>query len=240
VAEDITELARIEKARAWAEVARRLAHEIKNPLTPIRLSAERLRRRLRKRIPEGEEAEIFDACTQAIVDQVDRLQRLVADFSAFARAPKPRLRRVDARAILGSIADLYRPRPAVRVELPKEELWIEVDPDQIKQVLINLIENALAMLGDRAQEGAVRVRIEEQGDAVGWIVEDDGPGVPEKLIERIFEPYVSTREGGTGLGLAIARRIANEHGGELLLVSRANPTRFVLRLPRHRPSISQG
>lgn len=227
---DITDLARAEEARAWAEVARRLAHEIKNPLTPVRLAAERLMRRLADKLPPPEVEVLRRACT-TITAQVRRLERLVNDFSRMARLPTPKPAPVSARDILAEVAELYRPRPEVRVVLPRADLVCLADADLVKQVLINLLENALAAVGE-APPGSVRACARRDAtDAVAFIVEDDGPGVPETIASRLFEPYVSTKPEGTGLGLAIARRIAEEHGGELVLASPQRPTRFVLRLP---------
>ncbi|RME87115.1 MAG: HAMP domain-containing protein [Zetaproteobacteria bacterium] len=227
VVEDITEIVRSEQLRAWAEVARRLAHEIKNPLTPIRLAAERLIRRIRPKL--SEDLEVFDASTRAIIDQVDRLLRLVNEFSLFARLPKPRMRRVDAVEVTRELAALYAATNRVRFLLPEGPMPATLDPDQIKQLLINLIENALAAVGDK---GEVRVGLEARPEAWVWFVEDDGPGVSPEIQDKIFAPYFSTREQGTGLGLAIARRIAEEHGGKLVLAHAAQPTRFELHLPK--------
>ncbi len=234
VVADITELARAEEARAWAEVARRLAHEIKNPLTPVRLAAERMLRKLRDKLA-GQDAAVLERACTTIVSQVQRLERLVNDFSRMARLPRPEPVPVRAADVLAEIAELYRPRPEVCVEMPKEALIALADADLIKQVLINLVENALFAVGERAAAGSVRVGAASGADGwVEFIVEDDGPGVEESVATRLFEPYVSTKPGGSGLGLAIARRIAEEHGGELVLARRKKPTRFVLRLPAAR------
>ncbi len=226
VADDITALVEAQRGKAWAEVAQRLAHEIKNPLTPIRLAAERLRRRFRDQV---DDVAVFDSCTEAVIGQVDRLQRLIADFSSLARLPKPRLQALDARELLEEMRALYGSIPRVDVRLPAAPAPCVCDPDQVRQVLINLIENALAATEMRGLP--VRLYLTREEDAVCWHVEDDGPGVSDEAAESIFEAYFSTRADGTGLGLAIARRIARDHGGELLLLSRRSPTHFCLRLP---------
>ncbi len=231
VAADITELARAEEARAWAEVARRLAHEIKNPLTPVRLAAERLVRRLRDRLGDEDARVLERACTM-IVSQVQRLERLVNDFSRMARLPRPEPVPVAVDEILAELAELYRTRPEVAVRMPREPLVALADADLVKQVLINLVENALDAVGSPGRPASVRLAAERGRDGrIELVVEDDGPGVDGAIATRLFEPYVSTKPEGTGLGLAIARRIAEEHGGELVLARRRRPTRFVLRLP---------
>ncbi len=226
VVDDITALVEAQRGKAWAEVAQRLAHEIKNPLTPIRLAAERLRRRFRGQV---DDVAVFDSCTEAVIGQVDRLQRLIADFSSLARLPKPRLQALDARELLAEMRALYASMPRVDVRLPDAPAPCVCDPDQVRQVLINLIENALAATEMRGLP--VRLYLTREEGAVCWHVEDDGPGISDEAAESIFEAYFSTRADGTGLGLAIARRIARDHGGELLLLSRRSPTHFCLRLP---------
>ncbi len=228
VIDDISELAEAERNRAWAEVARRLAHEIKNPLTPIKLSAERLQRRFRAQV---DNTEVFDVCTRAIVDQVDRLLRLIGDFSTLARMPQPKIRRVPVNTLLREMNELFHGYRNVCVTLAKDESGVcQCDPDQIRQILINLMDNALAAT-QSDQSCAVRLYARESDDEIQWHVEDDGDGIDEDTASKLFEAYYSTKVDGSGLGLAIARRIAEDHGGKLTLISRNGPTHFCLSLP---------
>lgn len=225
VIDDISFLAEAQRHRAWAEVARRLAHEIKNPLTPIKLAAERLQRRFRAEVSHGD---VFDACTGTIIGQVERLQRLIGDFSTLARLPKPKLAAVDCRHVLAEMRELYSGYRQVQVEVPEVHMPCYCDADQVRQVLINLLDNAVAAT---RTGGTVRLFAEQQEEFTILHVVDDGEGISEENREHLFEPYFSTKEDGSGLGLAIARRIAEEHEGELLLLSPRQPTHFCLRLP---------
>jgi len=233
VMDDISELAQAQRNQAWAEVAKRLAHEIKNPLTPIKLAAERLQRRFRS---QASDTEVFDTCTHAIIGQVERLQRLIADFTTMARLPQPRLRSVQVAELLKEMQELFSPYRQVSVLQVKDALACDCDPDQVRQVLINLMDNGLAAAG---QHGDVRLYTTATADAVEWHVEDNGGGISEESVAHLFEPYFSTKADGSGLGLSIAKRIAEDHGGNLLLISRTSPTHFCLRLPRGVPSMEQ-
>jgi len=226
VIDDISELAEAQRNKAWAEVARRLAHEIKNPLTPIKLSAERLQRRFRVQV---DDQQVFDACTQAIIAQVERLQRLIADFSTLARMPQPKIRDVSVNVLLREMNDLFHGYRRIEVQFCDDHWHCRCDPDQVRQVLINLMDNAVS-----ASDKGVSIRLyAKRSDAwVEWHVEDDGAGIDETAVSRLFEAYYSTKANGSGLGLAIAKRIAEDHHGELLLLSAAAPTHFCLRLPR--------
>jgi len=221
VFDDVTQLADAQKHRAWAEVAQRLAHEIKNPLTPIKLSTERVKRRFREQV---DDVKVFDTCTDAVITQVERLQRLLADFSDLATLPKPKMENVSVASLLQELRELYSPYPNLTFEgMPEGEVYCDID--QIRQVLINLIDNALAT-------GAhVRVYVEVTEQDTRFYVQDEGPGIDENAQEHIFEPYFSTKAEGSGLGLAIAQRISEEHHGQLLLLSAAAPTRFCMWLP---------
>lgn len=226
VIDDISELAEAQRNRAWAEVARRLAHEIKNPLTPIKLSAERLQRRFRVQV---DNEQVFDACTQSIIGQVERLQRLIADFSTLARMPQPKLRMVSVNLLLREMNDLFHGYHRVSVRLCDEQWQGMCDPDQVRQVLINLMDNAVSA----TEEGQmICLYAELTEDWLEWHVTDEGAGIDEQAAARLFEAYYSTKSNGSGLGLAIAKRIAEDHNGDLLLVSLAKPTHFCLRLPR--------
>jgi len=221
VFDDITQVAEAQKHRAWAEVAQRLAHEIKNPLTPIKLSTERVKRRFRDQV---DDVKVFDTCTDAVINQVERLQRLLADFSNLATLPKPKMSEVSIVSLLRELRELYSPYPNLTFEgMPKG--FVYCDADQIRQVLINLIDNALAT------NAHVRVYVEVTAKDTRFYVQDEGSGIDENAKEHIFEPYFSTKAEGSGLGLAIAQRISEEHHGQLQLLSSSSPTRFCLWLP---------
>ncbi|HCS13598.1 MAG: PAS domain-containing sensor histidine kinase [Zetaproteobacteria bacterium CG06_land_8_20_14_3_00_59_53] len=232
VMDDISSLAEAQRNKAWAEVAQRLAHEIKNPLTPIKLAAERLQRRFSTQV---DHVEVFDSCTHTIIAQVERLQRLISDFSTLARLPQPRLAEVPVQQLIEEMRDLYAPWPRVQMQPPQAGLTCVCDIDQIRQVLINLMDNALAAT---TTGGDVTLYAVKAGAAVELHVEDGGGGISPDAVEHIFEPYFSTKADGSGLGLAIARRIANEHEGDLVILSAANPTRFRLTLPGEFPQVS--
>ncbi len=224
VFDDITQLAEVQKHQAWSEVAQRLAHEIKNPLTPIKLSTERVKRRFRDQV---DNVQVFDTCTDAVINQVERLQRLLADFSNLATLPKPKLEVLSIAKLLGDLRELYSPYPTVTFEgMPEGEIYC--DPDQIRQCIINLIDNALAT------KTHVRVYVEVDEEGISFYVQDEGLGMDERVRKHMFEPYFSTKEEGSGLGLAIAQRISEEHNGHLQLVSEGSPTRFCMWLPHVR------
>ena len=230
VFDDVTKLADAQKHQAWSEVAQRLAHEIKNPLTPIKLSTERVQRRFRKQV---DDVEVFDTCTAAVISQVERLQRLLADFSNLATMPKPKTELVSISELLKDMKELYSTYQNIVFEgMPAGEVCC--DPDQIRQVLINLIDNALAT------KSLVRVFVEVEGEGIGFYVQDEGAGIDEHTQKHMFEPYFSTKEEGSGLGLAIAQRITEEHNGHLQLVSASGPTRFCMWLPRVLKQGSEG
>ncbi|MDT8375264.1 MAG: ATP-binding protein [Mariprofundaceae bacterium] len=234
VLDDVSSLAEAQRHRAWSEVAQRLAHEIKNPLTPIKLAAERLQRRFRK---TADDTAVFDSCTHAIITQVERLQRLIGDFSNLARLPKPKPETVHVRDLITDMAELYGAYSRVHVEQFAEDLLCYCDADQIRQVLINLMDNALAA----TEESLAPVHLSggHSPNMVEFHVQDGGSGIPEDAAGHIFEAYFSTKESGSGLGLAIAYRITDEHNGNLMLLSNANPTHFCLRLPMEEHSMEQ-
>jgi len=230
VFDDITQLAEAQKHRAWAEVAQRLAHEIKNPLTPIKLSTERVKRRFRNQV---DDVKVFDTCTDAVINQVERLQRLLADFSNLATLPKPKMAEVTIASLLLEMRELYSPYSNLTFEgMPEGSVYC--DADQIRQVLINLIDNALAT------KAHVRVYVEVTDQDTRFYVQDEGSGIDENAKEHIFEPYFSTKAEGSGLGLAIAQRISEEHHGQLQLISASSPTRFCLWLPHVQNHRSKG
>jgi len=226
VMDDVSSLAEAQRHKAWAEVARRLAHEIKNPLTPIKLAAERLDRRFSRQV---EHPDVFGACTHTIIGQVERLQRLISDFSTLARLPQPRLSEVPLTQLLQEMRELYAPYKGVTVEYFDESGSCMCDADQVRQVLINLLDNAIA--ATRENGGEVRLYAKAGEATVEFHVLDEGEGIPDESREQIFEPYYSTKAEGSGLGLAIAHRIAQEHEGDLKIESSRNPTHFCLSLP---------
>ncbi len=232
VLDDVSSLAEAQRHRAWAEVAQRLAHEIKNPLTPIKLAAERLQRRFRK---TADNTEVFDSCTHAIITQVERLQRLIVDFSDLARMPKPKPTAVLAKELTTDMRELYSAYPRLHVEGFTDDVECFCDADQIRQVLINLMDNALA--ATEAAKAPVHLYGSHDDHMVEFHVQDGGSGISDDTAAHIFDAYFSTKEDGSGLGLAIAKRIADEHQGELLLISNSQPTHFCLRLPIEEPSM---
>ncbi|MCJ7498982.1 ATP-binding protein [bacterium] len=219
VIEDMTMLVNAQRKAAWSEAAKRIAHEIKNPLTPIQLSAQRIRRRLIGRLDEADDRVLREG-TDAIVREVDAMRHLVDEFSQFARLPVLKLVPGDINNAVQEAAALFRVGGegggAVEVSLEKNLRRISFDDEQMRRVIINLLDNAIRAVQDRGEEGVVRVStsIIEEG-MVAVSVSDNGSGIPLDLMDRIFDPYFSTREDGTGLGLAIAQRIVEEHGGRL-------------------------
>ncbi len=225
--DDITRLVTAQRNAAWRDVARRIAHEIKNPLTPIQLSAERLRRRYRGQVLD--DVEVFDRCTETIIRQVGDIGRMVDEFSSFARMPAPRFTACDPSELLREAVFAQRvAAAAVGVELiePLPNIVLHADRPMVGQALTNILKNAgEAVAARRAiapREGdgdrpGISARLVVEDETVVFIIEDDGMGLPAKDRDRLTEPYVTTREKGTGLGLAIVKRICEEHGGELKL-----------------------
>ena len=221
VFDDITQLIQAQRASAWAEVARRLAHEIKNPLTPIQLSAERLEMKLDGRLAP-EEAAALKRSTQTIVHQVAALKAMVDDFRDYARLPSPVPASLDLNALVADVLALYEHSsvPIQRRLAPGlPPVW--ADSAQIRQVLHNLVQNAQDALQQRS-EPSIEVRTERAGDKVRLSISDNGGGFPEAMMARIFEPYVSTKPRGTGLGLAIVKKIVDEHHGTIAIENRPN------------------
>jgi nitrogen fixation/metabolism regulation signal transduction histidine kinase len=220
VFDDITALLQAQRDAAWGEVARRLAHEIKNPLTPIQLSAERLRRRLSAGMNE-KDADILERGTRTIVQQVETMQQMVNAFSEYARAPDMQISRFDINHLVAEVADLYRmqgPRARIQLDLGADVAGIEADRGRVRQILNNLLTNALeALEGVGSPQVEVSTRLESIGDAeyVAVSVCDNGPGFPRELLGRVFDPYVTSKPKGTGLGLAIVKKIIEEHGGRI-------------------------
>ncbi|MDB6043385.1 MAG: nitrogen metabolism signal transduction histidine kinase NtrY [Gammaproteobacteria bacterium] len=220
VFDDITALLQAQRDAAWGEVARRLAHEIKNPLTPIQLSAERLRRRLLSGM-NPRDAEILDRATHTIVQQVETMQQMVNAFSEYARAPEMRITQFSLNQLVTDVADLYRsqdPRAVIHLGLDEHLEGIEADRGRVRQILNNLVTNALeALEGVGTPTLEITTRLESGGDAAYAVVTvcDNGPGFQRELLGRVFDPYVTSKPKGTGLGLAIVKKIVEEHGGRI-------------------------
>lgn len=221
VFDDVTELLQAQRYAAWGEVARRLAHEIKNPLTPIQLSAERLQHRLSDRL-ETSDSDVLNRSTQTIVNQVSALKGMVNAFSDYARSPEPDLAPVDLNALVGDVLELYEAsRPLLRVELDPHLPTIFGDSAKLRQVLHNLLQNAEQAIAEVSRPQIV-VRTEATDNGVILSVRDNGAGFPEQIMTRVFEPYVSSKSRGTGLGLAIVRKIVEEHNGSVTISNPAS------------------
>ena len=216
------EQARIEReaaqrAAVWGEVARRLAHEIKNPLTPIQLSAERLQMKLAAKL-DADSAAMLERSTRTIVEQVEAMKNMVNDFRDYARLPPPVAKPLDLNALVGEVLDLYAGRPvAATAELDPLLPPVLADADQMRQVLHNLIKNAGEAM---AESGCIEVATRLRAGQVELSVADRGPGFPPAILQRAFEPYVTTKPKGTGLGLAIVHKIVVDHGGAIALANR--------------------
>jgi nitrogen fixation/metabolism regulation signal transduction histidine kinase len=229
VLDDISEIVSAQRAQAWGEVARRLAHEIKNPLTPIQLSAERLEMKLSGKLVEPERALLVKS-VHTIVDQVEAMKRLVNEFRDYARLPHAELKPVDLNALVNDVLHLYAregdaargpSHVPVRVELDPACPRILGDAQQVRQVIHNLLQNAQdATEGRPKPDVLLRTQWSETSRRVRLIVQDNGSGFPEHILKRAFEPYVTTKSKGTGLGLAVVKKIADEHGARIDLKNR--------------------
>jgi two-component system nitrogen regulation sensor histidine kinase NtrY len=229
--DDITELVMAQRTSAWADIARRIAHEIKNPLTPIQLSAERLRRKYGNVVAAGDT--VFQQCTDTIVRQVDDIKRMVDEFSRFARMPKAVMADEDLADTVRQAVFLLRvahPDIDFDVELPAETMPARFDRRLISQALTNIVKNATEAIGavpesELGGRGRIVVSARRDGKDVVVDVIDNGIGLPKENRAKLLEPYVTTREKGTGLGLAIVGRILEEHGGRIELrdASEKNP-----------------
>jgi nitrogen fixation/metabolism regulation signal transduction histidine kinase len=227
VFDDITQVISAQRAVAWGEVARRLAHEIKNPLTPIQLAAERLQMKLIDKLPDGD-AEVLKRGTSTIVNQVAAMKRMVDDFRDYARVPPARLVPLDLNALIEEVVTLYRTAGApVTLSLAPNLPLIEGDTTQLRQVIHNLIGNAQeALAGQAGASISVRTALAEIAESIGVVravrfaVEDNGPGFAANILRRAFEPYVTTKPSGTGLGLAMVKKVVDEHGAHIEAVNR--------------------
>jgi len=214
VCDDISELVSAQRSAAWGEVAQRLAHEIKNPLTPIQLSAERIQMKLLDRL-SGTDAEVLTRGTEMIISQVDAMKRMVNDFRDYARTPPAVLQSVDLSALLHEILGLYENSQApVKVDLAVGLPRVQGDPSQLRQVIHNLLQNAQDAVAGMP-DPRVTVKTQAAGSGVLLTISDNGPGFAQKIIARAFEPYVTTKPRGTGLGLAIVKKIVEDHHGSI-------------------------
>jgi two-component system nitrogen regulation sensor histidine kinase NtrY len=237
VLDDVTQILQVQRMAAWREVARRIAHEIKNPLTPIQLSAQRLRRKLSDRLPDPEARDVLAQCTDAITSQVEALKLLVSEFSNFARLPPTQLARADLNAIVAETLAPYQEKRTIRcvLDLERDLPLLELDREQIKRVILNLVENAIAALDaapGEPRELRVVTRHDRAMQSVHLEVADTGTGVDPRARRRLFEPYFSSKRGGSGLGLAIVSRIVSDHSGYVRVRENVpRGTRFIVELP---------
>ena len=231
VFDDITQLIAAQRSAAWGEVARRLAHEIKNPLTPIQLSAERLQHKLAGRLA-GAEREMLERSTQTIVNQVEAMKHMVNDFRDYARLPPPQLGALDLNALVEEVLGLYETsRARLRVELAEGLPHVAGDAAQLRQVIHNLVANAEDALAEAA-EPEIRIATRAEGRGAVLAVSDNGSGFPKEILARVFEPYVTTKAKGTGLGLAIVKKIVDEHHGRIEIANAVpNGAQVKIRLP---------
>lgn len=231
VFDDVTRLIAAQRSAAWGEVARRLAHEIKNPLTPIQLSAERLQFKLADKLVNGD-ADMLARGTQTIINQVQAMKRMVDDFRDYARMPAPELAPLDLNALIGEVLGLYESSAAtIELRLAEDLPPVLGDATQLRQIIHNLLRN-----GEDALEGRADARIQLVTEAAGRMVRvlllDNGPGFPVELLPRIFEPYVTTKARGTGLGLPIVKKIVDEHLGTIEINNAPEGgARIEIRLP---------
>jgi two-component system nitrogen regulation sensor histidine kinase NtrY len=222
--DDITDLVSAQRTAAWADIARRIAHEIKNPLTPIQLSAERLKRKYAGEI--STDPEVFTQCTDTIIRQVGDIGRMVDEFSSFARMPTPVMRRENAQELIQQAVFLQRvahPQITFETRIPKDPVYLECDGRLVTQALTNVLKNAGEAVSARiakgvdATPGRIVIALEPSDAAVIFRVTDNGVGLPHEHRDRLTEPYVTTRAKGTGLGLAIVRKVMEDHGGDIVL-----------------------
>jgi len=231
VFDDITEVVQAQRHAAWSEVARRLAHEIRNPLTPIQLSAERMQLKLADRLPPAE-ADMLARSTRTIVEQVAALKSMVDAFSQYARSPEPKLAPLDLNQLAREVLGLYETLgKRMKLELAPDLPTVRGDARLLRQVIHNLMQNAQDALADVAEPRIVVVT-QDTGRMVRLSIEDNGAGFPEALMQRAFEPYVTTKQKGTGLGLSIVKKIVEDHGGTVSIANvRPHGARVSLDFP---------
>lgn len=235
VVDDLTELIQAQKDSAWSEMARRLAHEIKNPLTPIQLSAERLQRKLAGQMSEDRQ-EMLDRYTHTIVQQVDAMKSMVNSFTDYARVPSPNPESVNFNQIISEVITLYdenQPDVQIKLNLEKDMPELLADPVRLRQLVHNLIKNATEEVTDQGWISLNTRSLEEYGcQYIELCIEDSGRGIDDGVMDTLFEPYVTAKSRGSGLGLAIVKKIVEEHGGKVWAENvSGGGARFTLRLP---------
>jgi nitrogen fixation/metabolism regulation signal transduction histidine kinase len=230
VFDDITQLARAQRDAAWGEVAKRLAHEIRNPLTPIQLSAERLMMKLADKLGQAE-AEMLKRATDTIVKQVSALKGMVDAFRDYARSPRTQLAQLDINQVIREVLTLYEANPAVTAQVATGSLMVMGDSALLRQVLHNLLQNAQDAVLD-ADIPMIQISSRLEGRSAVVCVQDNGPGFSPDILPRAFEPYVTSKAKGTGLGLAVVKKIVEEHKGQIDLANvEPHGARILLTLP---------
>ena len=229
VIDDISEVTKAQRHSAWGEIARRLAHEIKNPLTPIQLSAERIQHKFSNKLSK-EDSIILERSTNTIVNQVNALKIMVNEFAEYARPPKIQKDTIRIDSLVDEVIELYEIDKIIKIKKDKNIPIIYADQNKLRQVIINLIENSQDALKD-IKKPKIKINIKKKNNEVELIVEDNGIGIPDEIIGRIFEPYVTSKKTGTGLGLAIVHKIIEEHNGKIKIERINNSgTRVIIKL----------
>ena len=213
VIDDISEVTQAQRHSAWGEVARRLAHEIKNPLTPIQLSAERIQHKFKDKLSK-EDSHILERSTNTIVNQVNALKIMVNEFAEYARPPKIQKDKIRIDSLIEEVIDLYEIDKIINIKKDKNIPIIYADQNKLRQVIINLLENSQDALKE-IKNPKIKIFIKKKVNKVEIVVEDNGSGIPDEIIGRIFEPYVTSKKTGTGLGLAVVHKIIDEHEGKI-------------------------
>ena len=246
--DDITDLVSAQRTAAWGDIARRIAHEIKNPLTPIQLSAERLRRKYSGEITT--DPDVFNQCTETIIRQVGDIGRMVDEFSSFARMPAPVMRRENAQELIQQAVFLQRvahSQIAFEIRAPKDPVFLECDGRLVAQALTNVLKNAGEAIGARIAKGdstpgRIVIALACDDGVVSFKIADNGVGLPHEQRDRLTEPYVTTRAKGTGLGLAIVRKVMEDHGGDITLQDADKDLQgaeIVLRFPSRQKKVKE-
>ena len=215
VIDDISEVTQAQRHRAWGEIARRLAHEIKNPLTPIQLSAERIQLKFKNKL-DKEDSEILERSTNTIVNQVNALKIMVNEFAEYARPPKIQKDSVQIDKLIDEVVALYEIEKIITIKKDRKIPTIYADQNKLRQVIINLLENSQDALKE-IKNKKIMISIKNKSGEIELTVEDNGVGIPDIIIGRIFEPYVTSKKTGTGLGLAIVHKIIEEHEGKITI-----------------------